>query len=144
MGRNHIHFSTGLPEHKEGVISGMRSDAEVLIYIDIRRSLSEGGVLWWLSENGVVLTEGDDKGLLATRYWKKVVSRKHDLGVLWEDGELVADLPQKLRSKKAPNGKGSRRGGKSKSKVTPRGKEGHSTFMKEIEAVEREEDTHGL
>ena len=39
MTRNHIHFSTGLPEDKEGVISGMRKDAEILIYVDVKQSL---------------------------------------------------------------------------------------------------------
>ncbi|KFZ01357.1 hypothetical protein V501_10044, partial [Pseudogymnoascus sp. VKM F-4519 (FW-2642)] len=55
MTRNHIHFSTGLPEDKGGVVSGMRNDAEVLIYVDVRKSLEEGGTSWWVSDNGVVL-----------------------------------------------------------------------------------------
>jgi 2'-phosphotransferase len=106
MGRNHIHFSTGLPEDKQGVISGMRGDAEILIYVDIERSLRDGGVLWWISENGVVLTEGDENGVLSTNYWKKVVGRKQDIGVLWEDGVQLADLPQSLSKRKPPSGKG--------------------------------------
>ena len=55
MNRNHIHMSTSLPEDKQGVISGIRKDAQVLIYLDVERSLKDGGVLWWISENGVVL-----------------------------------------------------------------------------------------
>lgn len=39
------------------VISGMRSTSTVLIWVDVKRSLA-GGVKWWRSENGVVLTEG--------------------------------------------------------------------------------------
>lgn len=108
MGRNHIHFSTGLPEDKQGVISGMRNDAEILIYVDIKKSLEDGGVLWWLSENGVVLTEGDENGILETKYWKKVEGRKQDVGVLWQDGKQIGELSEMLRNKKAPMGKGPR------------------------------------
>jgi 2'-phosphotransferase len=105
MSRNHIHFSTGLPEGKQGVISGMRNDAELLIYIDIKKSLENGGV-WWISENGVVLTEGDENGVLSTKYWEKVEGRKQDIGLLWQNGEQVGELPHNLRNKKPPHGKG--------------------------------------
>ncbi|KAF4625690.1 hypothetical protein G7Y89_g12473 [Cudoniella acicularis] len=114
MGRTHIHFSTGLPEDKQGVISGMRKDAELLIYVDIRKSLEDGKTLWWISENGVVLTEGDDSGVLSTDYWKKVVGRNEKaVGVLWEDGEEVAELPASLKNSKAPVGKGVSQRGRS-------------------------------
>lgn len=106
MGRNHIHFSTGLPEDKQGVVSGMRNDAEILIYVDIMKSLGDGGVLWWMSENGVVLTEGDGNGFLSMKYFSKVIGRKQDVvGMLWENGEKVVDLPENLRNRKAPFGK---------------------------------------
>jgi 2'-phosphotransferase len=114
MNRNHIHFSTGLPEDKKGaVISGMRNDAEILIYVDIKKSLQDG-VLWWLSENGVVLTDGDKSDVLSTRYFKKVVGRKDDVGVLWEDGEEKAELPKRFRDRKPPSGKGPRGQGSAK------------------------------
>lgn len=118
MGRNHIHCSTGLPEEKGGVVSGMRNDAQVLIYVDIKKSLAEGGVKWWVSENGVVLTDGDGDGVLSTRYFEKVVGRKEDAGVLWENGEEKAKLPESFKGRKPPMGKvsrgqgGGRRGGK--------------------------------
>ncbi|KAL5328432.1 hypothetical protein ACEPPN_001931 [Leptodophora sp. 'Broadleaf-Isolate-01'] len=107
MTRNHIHFSTGLPEDKQGVISGMRKDAEILIYVDVKQSL-EDGVEWWLSENGVVLTEGDQTGVLGTKYWKKVEGRKEDVGVLWEEGKMAKELPESFKRRKAPMGKGPR------------------------------------
>lgn len=111
MSRTHIHFSTGLPESTKtggtGVISGMRNDAELLIYVDIRKSLADGRTSWWVSENGVILTEGDSEtGVLGTKYWKKVVGRNEaECGVLWEDGVQVADLPAALRNRKPPFGK---------------------------------------
>jgi 2'-phosphotransferase len=124
MVRNHVHFSTGLPEDtNSGVISGMRADAEILIYIDIQKSLEDGALQWWLSENGVVLTEGDENGLVPTKYWKLVKGRRQDVGVLWEDGVEVAELPQSVRGRKAPSGKGpkgKRQGEKSKGKENMR------------------------
>jgi len=105
MLRNHIHFSTGLPEDKQGVISGMRNDAEILIYIDIKKSLEDGGVLWWISENGVVLTDGGADGVLGTKYFAKVEGRKEDVGILWEDGRKVAELPRAQQNRKPPRGK---------------------------------------
>jgi len=82
MGRNHVHFASGPTLAEVGVteegtesnatisksdkvISGMRNDAQLLIYIDLKRCLEdvkEQGVemLWWRSENGVILTEGVD------------------------------------------------------------------------------------
>lgn len=138
MSRNHIHFSTGLPEENQGVISGMRADAELLIYVDIQQSLEDGEVLWWISENGVVLTEGDGNGFLATKYWKKVIGRKEEVGVLWENGEQVADLPQSMRKRKPPNGKGphgKRENEKSRGKGGNRGGKGRGTGMKELDAL---------
>lgn len=108
MTRNHIHFSTGLPEDKGGVISGMRNDAEILIYIDIRKSLEDGAMLWWISDNGVILSEGDENGVVGMKYWKKVVGRKQEIGILWEDGVEVGELAQSFRGRKPPIGKGSR------------------------------------
>lgn len=118
--RNHIHFSTGLPEDNRGVISGMRSDTEMLIYVDIKKSLEDGYIKWWLSENGVVLTEGDENGILGTKYFKKVEGRRSDCGVLWEDGEEIAELPLALRNRKAPQGKGPK-GARGGEKGKPRG-----------------------
>ncbi|NJR31200.1 RNA 2'-phosphotransferase [bacterium] len=77
MSRTHVHFATGpslqmvldsdkketlrnspaLLGDTKAVISGMRSDAQILIYIDVRRAL-EMGVPFWVSENGVVLYRG--------------------------------------------------------------------------------------
>ncbi|KAK5092311.1 tRNA 2'-phosphotransferase [Lithohypha guttulata] len=87
MGRNHVHFASGpalsevgvTEEGKESaanvsksdkVISGMRNDAQLLIYVDLKRCLEEvreQGVemLWWRSENGVILTEGVDASAIA-------------------------------------------------------------------------------
>ncbi|KAF4454592.1 hypothetical protein F53441_2935 [Fusarium austroafricanum] len=107
MSRNHVHCSTGTPE--EGVVSGMRKDAELIIEIDVEASLKDG-VKWWLSDNGVLLTEGDEQGILSTKYFKLVIGRRVDIGVLWQDGQWIADLPASLKIT-PPFGKGPRHGG---------------------------------
>lgn len=81
MGRNHVHFAegpglseVGLDERGEKVsgdggqsggvgrkevISGMRRDAQLLIYVDVKKAMEgEKDMEWWRSENGVILTEG--------------------------------------------------------------------------------------
>ncbi|ROW04610.1 hypothetical protein VPNG_07455 [Cytospora leucostoma] len=131
MGRTHVHCSTGLPDKDkdkdtttnnsnnnndggEAVISGMRRDAELLVYVDVRRSLEDGALAWWVSDNGVVLTEGaGEEGLVPARYFKEVVGRREDVGTLWRDGEWVADLPEHVRDRPPPakGGRGRGRGG---------------------------------
>ncbi|GFP53961.1 tRNA 2'-phosphotransferase 1 [Trichoderma asperellum] len=116
MGRNHIHCSTGTPE--EGVMSGMRKDAELVIEIDVEKSLQDG-IQWWRSDNGVLLTEGGQDGVLSTAYFKKVTGRNIDVGVLWGEGERLSSLPEGIKGKippgKGPGGGGGRgRGGRGK------------------------------
>lgn len=110
MGRNHVHCGIGIPGEDEGVVSGMRGDAELLVYVDVRQSLEDGAMQWWQSENGVVLTEGiGEAGLVPAKYFKEVVGRREDVGVLWNDGMKVADLPEGVKGR-APPGKGGRGG----------------------------------
>ena len=135
MTRVHVHFATGPKldevltrgegEQVDGpeaakktnlVISGMRSDAQILIYIDVKRAL-EAGVEFWTSENGVVLTEGmvaatadDGAGeggmMLSSEFWDVVVEIKAGLGVLWRQGEgVVRALPPELKGRGIPRGK---------------------------------------
>lgn len=101
------------------VISGMRSDAQILIYIDIRKALQDGaakGIKWWRSENGVILTDGiavdhhqpggSPNKLVPTAYWSEVVEIKEGLGTLWKQGQgVVQDLPDRLSSRAVPRGK---------------------------------------
>lgn len=150
MSRNHIHFASGpelsavLPDgihgrvapvpakaksKQEGVISGMRGDAQILIYIDIKKAL-RAGCPFWISENGVILSEGmavegDDgdgdgdgkgkgkakekAGIVPMEFFDVVVERKNGLGVLWEGGELLKETPEWMLNAKAPAGKGERR-----------------------------------
>ncbi|RMJ21041.1 hypothetical protein PHISP_08088 [Aspergillus sp. HF37] len=108
MGRNHVHFATG-PALEEAVpsddgkvlaqgngggkvISGMRRDAQVLIYIDLRRALA-AGCPFWRSENGVILSEGLDGGsMVPAEFFDVVVERKKKLGRIWEGGKVMREL----------------------------------------------------
>ena len=127
MSRNHIHFASGLPtgfktlttkdsaatvEEKEAppVISGMRKSSTVLIYVDIRAAM-EAGIKFYLSDNGVVLTEGDEKGVLGSEFFKRVESRKRDGGVLMENGMVPEGTEINVEEWEKEVG-GGKRGGK--------------------------------
>lgn len=75
MTRNHVHFATGLPK-EDGVISGMRATAQVLIYLNVEKAMADGMKLY-ISANNVVLTEGFD-GVVPTKYFKRVVKKLRD------------------------------------------------------------------
>lgn len=70
MERNHIHFAqTATAE------SGVRKSATVFIYVDLSKAINEG-IKFYLSENGVILTPGDENGFLLPKYFKTVVDNK--------------------------------------------------------------------
>ncbi|XP_049388440.1 uncharacterized protein LOC125852800 [Solanum stenotomum] len=71
MKRLHVHFSCGLPTDGE-VISGMRRDVNVLIFLDMRKALEDGMKLY-ISENRVILTEGID-GVVPVKYFQQLES----------------------------------------------------------------------
>ncbi|KAL8948775.1 MAG: hypothetical protein Q9222_005072 [Ikaeria aurantiellina] len=70
----------------ETVISGMRASADTLIWVDVKRSAEEGGLKWWKSENGVVLTEGDENGMVGLK-WVRRVERRGTGEVIWKGGD---------------------------------------------------------
>lgn len=69
MGRNHIHFAKGL-----NFINGLRKNAELFIYIDFDKA-KEGGLVFFESENGVILCAGDSRGFIDTKYFLKVITK---------------------------------------------------------------------
>jgi RNA:NAD 2'-phosphotransferase (TPT1/KptA family) len=74
MTRQHIHFAKGLM-HEGHVISGMRNDVQVFIYLDVPAVLADGIPLYE-SSNGVILTPGvGDTKQLPLKYVSKVVDR---------------------------------------------------------------------
>ncbi|KAF8049085.1 hypothetical protein N665_2298s0006 [Sinapis alba] len=71
MNRLHVHFSCGLPTDGE-VISGIRRNVNVLIFLDIKKAL-EDGIAFYISDNKVILTEGID-GVVPVDYFQKIES----------------------------------------------------------------------
>ncbi|CAK7238717.1 MAG: tRNA 2'-phosphotransferase [Sporothrix thermara] len=128
MTRNHVHCGCleteegGLVDRAGRPIPGLRRDAQVLVFLDVRRALREDPQLkWWQAANGVVLTEGDADGVVPTRFFRRVVLSsegekllsetagtgvaEHPL-VLWQDGKRVADVPAAtLAQARVPKGK---------------------------------------
>ncbi|KAL1889375.1 tRNA 2'-phosphotransferase [Sporothrix stenoceras] len=136
MTRNHVHCGCLEPDQNGAdsiesarragtVIPGLRRDAQIFVFLDVRRAMREDPSLkWWRAANGVVLTEGDVDGKVPTKYFQRVVTSKegarllpvaaagtapgttvHEL-VLWEDGKKVADLPAETLAKaRVPHGK---------------------------------------
>ena len=58
-----------------GVISGMRGDCDVRIYVDLASAVADG-FAFFESANGVVLCAGDKRGLLPPRYFRRAVHKK--------------------------------------------------------------------
>lgn len=53
-------------------VSGIRPKSEVLIYVDCARAMAEGGLAFFESANGVLLTPGDSRGFIAPAYFARV------------------------------------------------------------------------
>lgn len=106
MKRTHIHLAPGLPE-EDGVISGMRKDCDLAIFIDVPKALSgkinlfymmyliqrvvcmcfcvlacADGIQFFWSENGVLLTAGDTEGKLAPKYFSRALRLRPTRSVL--------------------------------------------------------------
>ncbi|XP_062856739.1 tRNA 2'-phosphotransferase 1 [Trichomycterus rosablanca] len=69
MSRTHIHLAPCLPE-KSQVISGMRQNCDLAVYINVPKALADGIKFYW-SENKVLLTPGDAEGFLAPQYFSR-------------------------------------------------------------------------
>lgn len=71
----------------EAIISGMRANASVLIWVDLKGSLEAGALRWWRSANGVVLTEGDAEGKVGLEWVDRVERRGGEVFWRREKGE---------------------------------------------------------
>ena len=122
MGRNHVHFATGVPEQlrftkdqnrdqefpqllpgtpdnvaslsleepkSPDIVSGMRVSSTILIFLDLRKALEEG-LKFFRSENGVVLTEGDQDGVVLVGLFERVEAKGGQ--ILVEHGKVVSEL----------------------------------------------------
>ena len=65
MKRQHIHLATAIDAK-----SGARKNCDVHIYIDMAQAMADG-IQFYMSANGVILTEGAD-GILAPKYFSRI------------------------------------------------------------------------
>jgi len=75
MDRTHIHFAPG-ETVKGGVISGMRRNCQVKLYIDIAKAMADG-IEFVKSANNVILTTGIN-GILHPKYFSQVLDISTD------------------------------------------------------------------
>ncbi|XP_077997135.1 tRNA 2'-phosphotransferase 1-like [Glandiceps talaboti] len=71
MKRNHIHFAPGEPG-EDGVISGMRGNCQVIIYLDLDKALQDG-IKFFISANNVILSAGNEEGLIPAKYFTDAI-----------------------------------------------------------------------
>ena len=75
--------------------AGMRKSSQILIYINVQKAL-DAGVHFYLSANGVVLTDGDEKGFLKPEFFDRVQTVR---------GEPVTDWSSAAVESKATSSK---------------------------------------
>jgi 2'-phosphotransferase len=112
-GQAHLQFSA-LKIQEDGTETRASSDVDVSIYIDLRAVMeADDKITWSRAENGNIVTQGDAKGVIDKKYWKRAVARRADIGILYEDGNVRKEIPIGLRGKGV---KGKKGGGKGKSR----------------------------
>jgi len=70
MKRNHIHLSSSMDAS-----SGIRKNGNVFIHIDIHSAMNDG-IKFFISDNGVILTPGNENGILEPKYFKLISDAK--------------------------------------------------------------------
>ena len=71
----------------------MRNSSQILIYVNVQKAI-DAGIKFYLSANGVVLTEGDERGFLLPQFFSRVETasdRKPLPG--WDGPEGVTPRP---------------------------------------------------
>ncbi|KAK5130627.1 hypothetical protein LTR08_001886 [Meristemomyces frigidus] len=115
MTRNHVHFASGLPAGFTSiaseddaaataaapVISGMRKSSTVLMFLDLSKAVA-AGLKFWVSDNGVILSEGNADGLVPLEMFRRVEDRTGE-GVLLEDGKVTKEAPASWAAKAKGN-----------------------------------------
>lgn len=77
MKRNHIHFAEALPG-ENGVISGMRSNCDVIITVDMKAAMKDG-IKFFRSTNNVILSPGlNDTGSIPPEYFVDITIRNRE------------------------------------------------------------------
>jgi 2'-phosphotransferase len=61
----------------------MRTSSQILIFINLQKAL-DAGIKFFLSDNGVILTEGDGDGFLKPEFFEKVENAKRGVVIMSE------------------------------------------------------------
>jgi 2'-phosphotransferase len=79
-------------EGSAAVVSGMRASSSVLVFVDMEKAMARG-LKFWRSENGVVLCDGGEAGLVPLECFRLVEERgAAGSTVLVRDGVVVGKL----------------------------------------------------
>jgi 2'-phosphotransferase len=91
MARQHIHFAPALSLSQHPITP--RPTSTLLIYLDIPKALA-AGIKVYTSANGVILSPGDDNGVIRKEYWRLVERVQGGLEgtrtTVWRDGQDLA------------------------------------------------------
>jgi 2'-phosphotransferase len=71
MNRKHIHLID-----KMNAISGMRKNCDIVIHINMKHAM-EDGIVFYESNNNIILTEGDINGIIDPKYFDKIETRNN-------------------------------------------------------------------
>lgn len=71
----------------------MRNSSQILIYVDVQKAL-DAGIKFFLSTNGVVLTEGDEKGFLGPQFFARVETVKGQALPGWEATQAIPRIQE--------------------------------------------------
>ncbi|CAG5084512.1 Oidioi.mRNA.OKI2018_I69.PAR.g10659.t1.cds [Oikopleura dioica] len=71
LGRNPIHFCSGMIG-RGGVIPGIRSNCEVLVYIDLQRAIKDK-IKFYRDEDGVLSTHGNKHSVISPKYFTHAI-----------------------------------------------------------------------
>ena len=78
----------------------MRQTSQILIYLNVPAALA-AGLRFYLSANGVVLTEGDERGFLSPEYFARVETVKGEALPGWDHAPSIPRTQAKQPKKKA-------------------------------------------
>ena len=79
MTRNHIHFFENIPDANTSVVSGMRQNCNICIYIDVQKCMNDG-IRFFRANNGVLLSRGlNETGCIPCKYFQKIENRDGSL-----------------------------------------------------------------
>ncbi|XP_008047323.1 LOW QUALITY PROTEIN: tRNA 2'-phosphotransferase 1, partial [Carlito syrichta] len=91
QGRTHIHLAPGLPGDP-GVVSGMRPNCEVAVFINGPLALGDG-IPFFRAANGVILTPGNADGFLLPKYFKEALQLRPTRMLLSLAGDKGTECP---------------------------------------------------